>query len=170
MTFPTWKINGPLPYEVMYFTRVWGLVFNPANFEGPIPESWAAGMASLDHISFREIVGINGTFPTFFLNGTAYPKLTAVDLTSTSIEGPLPDALPEPATPAPLERIQLSGTRLSGPLTEVFCHLDAAVDVDDTDLEGCIPDCYNRLATQNKFSFAGSRLKWCAPPNPFKKA
>jgi hypothetical protein len=82
------------------------------------------------------------------------------------ISGELPEALPY-ETIAPLEKISLRGTRISGPMPDLFCKLNIGIDVSNTDLAGCIPDCYQQLVTQNKFTFSGSKLTWCLPPSPF---
>eukprot|EP01122_Echinamoeba_exundans_P002560 TRINITY_DN124_c0_g1_i1.p2 TRINITY_DN124_c0_g1~~TRINITY_DN124_c0_g1_i1.p2 ORF type:complete len:245 (-),score=55.69 TRINITY_DN124_c0_g1_i1:907-1641(-) len=162
-----WKIKGPIPYEIMFFYKIWALDFAGTSLAGPIPEQWASGMQNLNYLRLNGLTTINGTFPTFFLNGTAYPQLKELTLSDTSISGELPLAVPY-ETIAPLERISLRGTRITGSMPDVFCRLNIGIDVSNTDLSGCIPDCYQQLVSQNKFTFSNTKLTWCLPPSPFK--
>jgi hypothetical protein len=68
----------------MFFYKIWALDFAGTSLSGPIPEQWANGMQNLNYFRMNGMTTINGTFPSFFLNGTAYPSLKELTLSDTS--------------------------------------------------------------------------------------
>ncbi len=155
------NLRGQLPANIGKLTALQVLRFQPyGNLKSTIPELGHLKDLRLLHISG---VHASGRIPQWVADLTTQ-KLASITLHSNQLTGPIPTPTP-PKAPTALERLRLSGNKLTGTIPESLCSAPdlETLSLGNNQLSGSIPKCLEDLSKLSYLELRRNQLSGSIP-------